>query len=99
MKTARRDELVSIQQDIQTEFAEQQVEKLLNVLVDKNENGHAVGRAAFDAPEIDCVVHLLQDLPAGLLVRAKVIAADFLDLIADANPETVQAKLEEESQI
>lgn len=89
MRASRRDELVSLQQDIQTAFTENQVGKVIDVLVERTENGHAVGRATFDAPEIDCLVHLLQDLPPGLLVRCKVIGADFLDLIADANPQAV----------
>eukprot|EP00188_Purpureofilum_apyrenoidigerum_P002180 Plantae.Rhodophyta-Purpureofilum_apyrenoidigerum.ctg23225.p1 GENE.Plantae.Rhodophyta-Purpureofilum_apyrenoidigerum.ctg23225~~Plantae.Rhodophyta-Purpureofilum_apyrenoidigerum.ctg23225.p1 ORF type:complete len:506 (+),score=102.55 Plantae.Rhodophyta-Purpureofilum_apyrenoidigerum.ctg23225:35-1519(+) len=93
VKVARRDELVSLQQDIQTEFAHQQIGRVINVLVDRVENGHAIGRAAFDAPEIDCVVHLLQDVPKGLLVRAKVIESDFLDLIADCNPRVVDEEL------
>eukprot|EP00189_Rhodosorus_marinus_P002751 CAMPEP_0113963874 /NCGR_PEP_ID=MMETSP0011_2-20120614/6780_1 /TAXON_ID=101924 /ORGANISM="Rhodosorus marinus" /LENGTH=484 /DNA_ID=CAMNT_0000976021 /DNA_START=44 /DNA_END=1498 /DNA_ORIENTATION=- /assembly_acc=CAM_ASM_000156 len=89
IKTARRDELTSIQQDIQAEFAEEKIGKVIDVLVDRIEDGRAVGRARFDAPEIDCIVHLLQDIPPGLVVKARVVESDLFDLLADANPQVV----------
>lgn len=59
------------------------------MLVDRIEDGRAVGRARFDAPEIDCIVHLLQDIPPGLVVKARVVESDLFDLLADANPQVV----------
>ncbi|KAJ8908937.1 hypothetical protein NDN08_005637 [Rhodosorus marinus] len=93
IKMARRDELTSLQQDIQAEFADEKIGKVIDVLVDRIEDGHAVGRARFDAPEIDCIVHLLQDVPPGLVVKARVVESDLFDLLADTNPHVVNGEV------
>lgn len=89
--TARRDELVALQQDIQAEAAEAAVGSVLDVLVDRIEGGGAVGRSAADAPDIDGVVHVLQPAAPGTVVRVKVVGCSGFDLIGDANPEVVAA--------
>lgn len=89
--TARRDELVALQQDIQAEAAEAVVGSVLDVLVDRIEGGGAVGRSAADAPDIDGVVHVLQPAAPGTVVRVKVVGCSGFDLIGDANPEVVAA--------
>ncbi|OSX69410.1 hypothetical protein BU14_1544s0001 [Porphyra umbilicalis] len=88
---ARRDEIVALQQDIQAEMAEHHVGSVMDVLVDRVEGGGAVARSAADAPDIDGVVHVLQPLAPGAVVRVKIVGTSGFDLVADANPEVVAA--------
>ena len=55
------------------------------------EGGGAVARSAADAPDIDGVVHVLQPLAPGAVVRVKIVGTSGFDLVADANPEVVAA--------
>jgi len=56
-RTARRDELVSVQQEIGCRFAWSLVGKEVDVLIDGfSEDGQLLGRTQWDAPDIDPVV-------------------------------------------
>lgn len=56
---ARRDELVSVQQELQSNFAESKIGQILSVLVDGvDEDGNLVGRTQWDAPDVDPWVFL-----------------------------------------
>lgn len=59
MRVARRDELVSVQQDIGINFARSLVGRELDVLIDGvNDEGQLFGRTQWDAPDIDPVVFI-----------------------------------------
>lgn len=59
VKEIRRDELVSVQQDIQSRFAKSKVGQVVRVLVDGlDEDGNLVGRTQWDAPDVDPLVFL-----------------------------------------
>ena len=58
-RAARRDELVSLQQDVGAAFAEGLVGRVVDVLVDGyDEDGSLVGRTQWDAPDVDPLVFL-----------------------------------------
>lgn len=86
----RRDELISLQQRIGESFAELQVGKEIDVLVDGySEDGALIGRTQWDAPDIDPIVFLseakisgLPPLEVGQLRRCRVTGNSLFDLEA-----------------
>mmetsp|Transcript_4375 Transcript_4375/g.10937 ORF Transcript_4375/g.10937 Transcript_4375/m.10937 type:complete len:524 (-) Transcript_4375:230-1801(-) len=59
VREARRDELVSVQQDIGIQFARSLVGQEIDVLIDGvTEDGQLYGRTQWDAPDIDPVVFI-----------------------------------------
>jgi ribosomal protein S12 methylthiotransferase len=88
VKTARRDELMAVQQQIALEHSAAQVGKTIEVIVDRPDPefaGHALARGHADAPDIDCVVRVKgKGLRPGDLVSVKVTAADDYDLVGRA---------------
>jgi len=80
---ARRDELSTIFQQNGREWAEEQVGKVLQVMVDGMEGGDAIARSQGDAPDIDGTVRIpAMPLAPGTVLRVRVVAADDLDLVA-----------------
>jgi ribosomal protein S12 methylthiotransferase len=88
VKAERRDRLMALQQGAAFAWAQAQVGKELEVIVDGPDPevpGHALARSHADAPDIDCVVRLKgKNLHAGDLARARVTGADGYDLLARA---------------
>ncbi len=88
VKLARRDRLMEIQQTEAFAWAEAQVGKEMDVLVDAADPevpDHVLARSHADTPDIDCVVRLKgKALHPGDLVRARITAADGYDLVARA---------------
>lgn len=99
VKAAREEEIMLLQQEIAFSHMAAQAEARaqFDVLVDANATSakplpgdlpnaahRAVGRAYFQAPQIDTVTHILSDRPLapGELVRCTAIASDGYDLIA-----------------
>jgi ribosomal protein S12 methylthiotransferase len=86
VKARRRDQLMAVQQEAAFGWAQAQVGKELEVIVDGPDPevpGHFLARSYADAPEIDCVVRLKgKGLHAGDLARARVTGADGYDLAA-----------------
>ncbi len=88
VKTARRNRLMEVQQEVAFAHAQGQVGKEIEVIVDGPDPeapNHVVGRSHADAPDIDCTVRLKgKKLAAGDIVTAKVTGADGYDLLARA---------------
>jgi ribosomal protein S12 methylthiotransferase len=86
LKTARRDELMEIQQEIAFAHAQAQIGKELEVIVDGPDPeapNCVLARGHADAPEIDCTVRLKgKALRPGDIVRARITGADGYDLLA-----------------
>lgn len=86
VKQERRGHLMEIQQQIAFAWAQDQVGKELEAIVDGPDPevpSHVLARGHADAPDIDCVVRLKgKGLHAGDLVRARVTGADGYDLAA-----------------
>jgi len=79
----RCDELSSIQQGIQEELALEKVGTVLEVLVDRIEDGHSIGRCRFDAPEIDGCVHILQKIEPGTILNVRILGTSSFDLYGE----------------
>lgn len=83
-KQDRKDELVALFQRRSEAWAEAQVGEVLSVIVDRMDGVDAVGRSEFDALDIDGTVRIpAMPLAPGTVVRARVVAADGMDLIAE----------------
>lgn len=83
----RRDQLFSLQQTIQEQIAESLIGTEIDILIDRSEGGHLVGRTFMDAPDIDAVAYVLQnDWEPGSLVRARVVSTSGWDLLCEACP-------------
>ncbi|GMH36479.1 hypothetical protein BSKO_04347 [Bryopsis sp. KO-2023] len=90
IREARRDELISLQQDVCVTFAESMVGKEIPVLVDGySEDGELVGRTQWDAPDVDPLVFLsppldpsVPPLELGQLRMCKIHSTSLYDLEA-----------------
>jgi len=88
VKTARRDRLMEVQQEVAFAWSQGQVGREVEVIIDGPDPevpNHAVGRGHADAPDIDGVVRVKgKKLRAGDLVRVKITGADGYDLAGRA---------------
>ena len=86
VKLQRQAILMEAQQAIAFDWAESQIGKEVQALIDGPDSevpGHVIGRTPADAPDIDCLIRIkTNNLRSGDLVQVKVIAADGYDLIA-----------------
>lgn len=87
VKQDRWNRLMEVQAEISAERAASQVGRVLDVMVDEviAAEDRAIGRTKADAPEIDGQVVLSEggDLEPGMIVEARIIAADHYDLVAE----------------
>jgi ribosomal protein S12 methylthiotransferase len=89
VKEARRDELMSLQQQIAFEHAENFIGYELDVLIDQElEDGVYVGRSFADAPEIDASVIVTgAELQPGDMVPVEILQREDYDLVGIASLE------------
>lgn len=87
VKQDRWNRFMEVQAEISAERAASQVGRVLDVMVDEviAAEDRAIGRTKADAPEIDGQVVLSEggDLEPGMIVEARIIAADHYDLVAE----------------
>lgn len=84
IKQDRRDELTSLFQHESRSWAEGQLGRELDVMIDRMDGNDAIGRTEYDAPEIDNIVRIpAMPLLPGSVVRCRVVAVDDVDLIAE----------------
>ena len=82
VRQARRDELVSLQQDVCVGFAESRVGQVVQVLVDSiDAEGVYIGRTSLEAPDVDPVVFLHD---AGLPGVAKLAVGQLRSCLIDS---------------
>ena len=83
VKQSRLDTLMSIQQDIATNYAHSCVGSVVKVILDRKEGEYYIGRTEYDSPEVDCEV-LIKDenLKIGEFYNVHVNSADEFDLYA-----------------
>lgn len=79
----RRDELTSVQQQIQEELAMEKIGSVIDVMVDRIEDGHSIGRSRSDAPEIDSHIHILQRIPPGTILPVRILGTSSFDLYGE----------------
>ncbi len=84
VKEDRRERLMAVQQPISLEKNQELVGETLDVLVEGQDEGLSVGRSYRDAPEVDGLVLVQQELPIGELLPVRVVAALTHDLIAES---------------
>lgn len=83
VREIRRDELTSIQQGIQEELATEKIGQVLEVIIDRIEDGHSVGRTRGDAPDIDAQVHILQRIEPGTILPVRILGTSLFDLYGE----------------
>jgi ribosomal protein S12 methylthiotransferase len=91
VKEDRRERLMAIQQPISLEKNQELVGETLDVLIEGQDEGLSVGRSYRDAPEVDGLVLVQQELPIGKLVLLRIVAALAYDLIAES-PSQVEGR-------
>ncbi|MCJ7703213.1 MAG: radical SAM protein [Anaerolineales bacterium] len=82
LKQARWEHLMERQQGISLERNQSFVGRTLDVLVEGQGDGISLGRSYRDAPEIDGMVIIEEELPVGDLVSARITGAMVYDLTA-----------------
>ena len=87
VKQDRWNRFMEAQAEISAERSKAQIGKIVDVIIDQvdEEQDIAIGRTKADAPEIDGTVELAfgGELEPGMIVEAKVVAADHYDLWAE----------------
>jgi ribosomal protein S12 methylthiotransferase len=85
IKEERWHRFMQTQQEISRSVLAERVGREIDVLIDTIEDDEAVGRSAWDAPEIDGNVFLPDAavLKPGDIVRARVLGAEDYDLVAE----------------
>jgi ribosomal protein S12 methylthiotransferase len=83
VKADRFDRLMALQQDISLEKNRLQVGRTLDVLVEGQGDGLSVARSYRDAPEIDGMVLLPEDLSVGEMLPVRITGAIEYDLIGE----------------
>ncbi|MCX7871377.1 MAG: 30S ribosomal protein S12 methylthiotransferase RimO [bacterium] len=58
IKQKRYNEIMNIQDDILKEWSNNQINKTFKVLIESKEDGYFIGRAYFDAPEVDSYIKI-----------------------------------------
>jgi ribosomal protein S12 methylthiotransferase RimO len=85
---ARRSQIADLADELVCQRAEERVGERVRVLVESEEDGEPIGRAAHQGPEVDGTVRLVdaRAVETGDLVDAVVTGTDGVDLIAEARP-------------
>ena len=81
VKQARWEQLMELQQGISLERNQSFVSQTLDVLIEGQGDGISLGRSYRDAPEIDGLVLIENDLPVGDMVPVRITGAMAYDLV------------------
>jgi len=85
VKEDRRERLMAVQQPISLGKNQELVGETLDVLIEGQDEGLSVGRSYRDAPEVDGLVLVQEELPIEELLPVRVVAAMTYDLIAESS--------------
>ena len=82
---ARRLRITELVEELMSQRAEERIGEVLDVLVEEIIDGAAEGRAEHQAPETDgsCIFPEPTGLEVGMIVRAKVVATEGVDLVVE----------------
>lgn len=86
VKQERWERLMTLQQEISLERNQSFVGKTLDVLVEGRGEGVSLGRSYRDAPEIDGLVIVEEELPIGAMIPVRITGAMVYDLTGYVNP-------------
>lgn len=92
VKQERWEQLMTLQQEISLERNQSFVGKTLDVLVEGRGEGVSLGRSYRDAPEIDGLVIVEEELPIGALVPVRITGAMVYDLTGSVEDQTQSRK-------
>jgi ribosomal protein S12 methylthiotransferase len=81
VKDDRYERLMVLQQGISLDCNQQQVGRRLEVLLEGAGDGLSLGRTYRDAPEIDGLVIIEEELPVGKIVHVRIVGAMEYDLV------------------
>ncbi|MGQ0600329.1 MAG: 30S ribosomal protein S12 methylthiotransferase RimO, partial [Anaerolineales bacterium] len=90
VKDERRERLMALQQRISLEKNQAQIGRTLKVLAEGNGDGLSVGRSYRDAPEVDGLVIIDGEVPAGEMVPVRISGAMAYDLSGTVETTTAQ---------
>ena len=79
VKQARYRKAMKLQQRIAHEVSSAQIGQTIQVLVEAPQTGRAAG----DAPDVDCRVFLTKTAPVGQFIQARVVGTQVYDLVAE----------------
>jgi len=85
VKEARRARLMEVQRPISLAKNQALVGQTMDVLIEGRGDGISVGRTYRDAPEIDGLVLIEEDLPVGEMVRVEITGALEYDVVGRTN--------------
>jgi len=82
VKQARARKIMEVQQNISLELNEARIGKLLNVLIDREEDQYFVGRTEYDSPEVDNEVFITKEdgVEVGSFSTVKIESASEFEL-------------------
>jgi ribosomal protein S12 methylthiotransferase len=83
VKEERRERLMAAQQPISLAKNQAQVGQTLDVLIEGQDQGLSVGRSYRDAPEVDGLVLVQDELPIGEIVAVRITSALEYDLVGE----------------
>lgn len=85
VKQERMDELMALQERIALEANEQKLNKVFNVIIDKEDADYYIGRTEFDSPEVDPEVLVKKDkkLQIGNFYNVKITGVQPFDLYGE----------------
>jgi ribosomal protein S12 methylthiotransferase len=85
VKQERQQQLMDIQRDISASINQTRVGSHIQIIIDRKEGEHYVGRTAWDSPEVDNEVLVdsgNQEIAPGTFIRVEITGADEFDLHA-----------------
>lgn len=83
VKEERRERLMAVQQPISLAKNQALVGQTLDVLIEGQDQGLSVGRSYRDAPEVDGLVLVQEELPIGKIVPVRITSALAYDLVGE----------------
>lgn len=85
VKQERMDVLMAIQERVALDSNEAKIGKVLQVIIDREDEDYYIGRTEFDSPEVDPEVLVTKDkeLKIGEIYNVKVTSAEPFDIYAD----------------
>jgi len=88
LKAERFERFMAVQREVSESVLASRVGKTMDILIDEADEDGAVGRSAWDAPDIDGSVFIAegQGLKPGDRVRATIVDSDDYDLWAEVSP-------------
>ncbi len=83
VKQERADKIMALQEGISGDVNRAKVGSTMRVMVDREEDGHYVGRTEFDSPEVDPEVVIFGNAKVGELSDVRITGSEDYDLIGE----------------